>query len=490
MGGEYRQYRFLGGGETGLPQAGTFKNSGGYVNIINSYVEVAQDWSNESSGIAYFKNSSLITGRNYDLKNSAIDSLLYTSVSIGMQGTGDYTADGFRSYFQSFRAEVASIEGRFWLKSGMANGNIDFIGLKNHVTGIYSTNKITIDNNLVTTGGLSLDTFCIAVIANYEANNKISGSQINVCSQNYFPATLFASVTPGTLNFSNAPVLVTAPSTDLKVGAVYKFEGIAPGIDAVVSVDSLIGGATINKIDDNSGGLGYIEGFQPEIKSGPAAGESYAVFTMQYKITGTNVPYPLATFDITALDIDGDNTLKEFNQIIVSPGAVATYMTSTTDIKLTEPVPGSFRGINIAGIERTGIDTASKANMFTVSATNLSSVMVKLGTVKSNSTQTGRQYGIYFKGFVYPNLTTLPLKMESFSATLNQNSNRVELTWTTSLEVNVSHYVIERSTDGVNFTDAGIVFATGNTTAKKNYSFPDDIAFFESGAFILPYTIS
>ena len=47
---------------------------------------------------------------------------------------------------------------------------------------------------------------------------------------------------------------------------------------------------------------------------------------------------------------------------------------------------------------------------------------------------------------------------------------------TTATEINVSHFVIEKSTDGSNFSDAGILFATGNTTEEMKYAFSDNLA--------------
>jgi hypothetical protein len=70
---------------------------------------------------------------------------------------------------------------------------------------------------------------------------------------------------------------------------------------------------------------------------------------------------------------------------------------------------------------------------------------------------------------------SLPVSFISFSATLN-NSNKVDLKWSTATEINVSHFVIERSYDGKNFNDAGMIFAYGNTTERKNYSFPDNVS--------------
>ena len=77
---------------------------------------------------------------------------------------------------------------------------------------------------------------------------------------------------------------------------------------------------------------------------------------------------------------------------------------------------------------------------------------------------------------------TLPVKAESFTATVNNNNNnRVDLKWSTETETNLSHFIVERSTDGINFSDAALVFAYGNTTAKSDYVFADNISKIKSG---------
>ena len=186
------------------------------------------------------------------------------------------------------------------------------------------------------------------------------------------------------------------------------------------------------------------------------------------------------SFNVTALDIDGSSTLKEFDEIALGAGASAVYMGTTMDISMTQPEQGTFRAINIAGVERPNIDTSSIANMFSATNTNVSSFTVKLGTVKTNSSQASRQYGMYMKGFVYPNQTTLPLNLESFTATLNSNGKKADLKWITSSEINVNRYVVERSTNAVNFTDAAVIFATTTSTANT-YTIADDIASIQSG---------
>jgi len=65
---------------------------------------------------------------------------------------------------------------------------------------------------------------------------------------------------------------------------------------------------------------------------------------------------------------------------------------------------------------------------------------------------------------------TLPLKLISFTGEHNGKSN--VLHWSTSAEVNSSHFDIERSNDGSVFTKIGTVIATGGNL-QNNYSYTD-----------------
>jgi len=64
-----------------------------------------------------------------------------------------------------------------------------------------------------------------------------------------------------------------------------------------------------------------------------------------------------------------------------------------------------------------------------------------------------------------------PVSLLSFDA---KRSGRVnQLNWTTSQEVNTSHFVVERSADGRTFTAIGEVTAAGNSTSAKDYRYMD-----------------
>ena len=279
------------------------------------------------------------------------------------------------------------------------------------------------------------------------------------------------------LRFDN-PSLVSG--ADLQTGAIYLFQDVYTNTDAVVRIDSLVNGATVNSIDDNGNGMGYKDAFQPKVKSGGVIGKSYAVFSVGFYLKGTSTPAYLDVVNATALDIDGNATLKEFAEMRLGNGATATYMSSTTDLSLLQILQGDFIGENILGIERTGIDTASYGNMFTSTNHGISGFSVKYGTTTLVPSQSARQYSLYMKGFNYPSQTTLPLELLSFGAML-KDTKKVNLFWTTLWEKNLSHFTVERSFDGKTFSQAGVVFGVGNSDYKTNYSLTDDISKISAG---------
>jgi Secretion system C-terminal sorting domain len=69
---------------------------------------------------------------------------------------------------------------------------------------------------------------------------------------------------------------------------------------------------------------------------------------------------------------------------------------------------------------------------------------------------------------------SLPVNLISFQGMLN--NNKVELNWKTASEVNVNYFMVERSFDGINFSDAGMVFAAGNSTTDNSYALSDNVA--------------
>ncbi len=77
-------------------------------------------------------------------------------------------------------------------------------------------------------------------------------------------------------------------------------------------------------------------------------------------------------------------------------------------------------------------------------------------------------------------LTPLPVNLIAFTALLNNNKT-VSVKWTTATEKNVNHFVVEKSYNGINFQNAAVVMAYGNTTTKMNYSYTDHVTAVQNG---------
>jgi len=66
----------------------------------------------------------------------------------------------------------------------------------------------------------------------------------------------------------------------------------------------------------------------------------------------------------------------------------------------------------------------------------------------------------------------LPIKLKFFTAAPFENRD-ANLDWVTATEVDASHFEIERSDDGVAFTQIGRVEAVGNSNVDQDYKFTD-----------------
>ncbi len=67
----------------------------------------------------------------------------------------------------------------------------------------------------------------------------------------------------------------------------------------------------------------------------------------------------------------------------------------------------------------------------------------------------------------------LPVEFISFLLRCEGSGSTVVLDWSTASEYNSSHFIIQRSADGLSWTDIGNVPAAVNSTEVKNYSYTD-----------------
>ncbi|MEO7047899.1 MAG: T9SS type A sorting domain-containing protein [Ferruginibacter sp.] len=85
-------------------------------------------------------------------------------------------------------------------------------------------------------------------------------------------------------------------------------------------------------------------------------------------------------------------------------------------------------------------------------------------------------YGNYTNDFwEYSTNNVLPVSLITFDIKKGMHVN--ELYWQTSGEINVDHYLIEHSSDGLKFSGLDKVNAAGNNQLTKNYSYTDQTPF-------------
>lgn len=66
---------------------------------------------------------------------------------------------------------------------------------------------------------------------------------------------------------------------------------------------------------------------------------------------------------------------------------------------------------------------------------------------------------------------TLPVRLTGFYAT--RSNENIQLSWSTDIEVNNSHFNVERSFDGTSWSNIAIVMGNNNSTTNKSYSYTD-----------------
>lgn len=305
-----------------------------------------------------------------------------------------------------------------------------------------------------------------------------------LCNSYILPAQSIPPQNIPELVFVN-PVLISG--TAGSNGAVYRFSDVTTNIDALVTIASRSSSSvTVSTIDMTT--TGYNNAFQPQINfnngNAPANSDWWMDFDFVFVNKETLVPVSVNSFNLTAVDIDGDGSRLNEYVAFINPNS---YLLESNTLLSVQDVFFNILNILTAGKQFDGpvtnftnIDVTATQVMTTVNYLNQSSFRLRAGgrTVGGSSSAANRMYSFWFKGFNYnlPVQITLPIKLSAFNAVLNNSSKKVDLSWTTEYEKNVSHFIIERSTDGVNYSDAGMVFAYGNTTDSKNYTMHDNIS--------------
>lgn len=307
-----------------------------------------------------------------------------------------------------------------------------------------------------------------------------------------------------------------------KEGAVYKFPNVAPGIDGHIRLKKFSTPSIVVANIDNSS-FGFDKAFQPEFGINPVKKNQswYIDFELTFWNAGTNTNRKIDKFTLTSLDVDGDNfNVQEFVKMEKATSVtystlsylgtvVPTIPTCNNCSKQSLPIscttckgdgvvksggknrkcnkcdgvgqvytlcghPFDGQDAEVKGPQDnfTNIDTIATGVMATYVYNNKDVINFRMGASSGNKDGGAgiRLNSMWFKGFnLSPISTPLPVTLSNFNAVVDKGN--VVLSWT-GHEKAFSHYVLQRSTDGKNYTDVAFVFANGNTETS-NYMYKD-----------------
>lgn len=334
-----------------------------------------------------------------------------------------------------------------------------------------------------------------------------TGAPIDQCPVG--STTFISNFQGGTYNRGNN-------GNNLGTGAIWRFTNIGTVsgviINAEVTINSL-SNAVITNMDDNSAtdqaGASVADFFgpviSPDVSLNAADRRGYAQFTLNF-FQGSNnftTPITLSGLNLVSYDADGSyntagtSSQSWFRETRVSqsyaagnPTILAGSGTELVAYNYTDPVATTWTGFAGSVYERTGISRCAQvASSFRYGngANGRNAITFRFGyDFKAgngyNVGNPGRQYGVRFGCYSFPNQITLPVTLLSFNGAFKNNAT--QLNWVAENQVNFSHYEIERSSDGISFNGIGTKTSVqNNTTARENYQHSDNLAVLNGNVF-------
>jgi uncharacterized repeat protein (TIGR01451 family) len=208
--------------------------------------------------------------------------------------------------------------------------------------------------------------------------------------------------------------------------------------------------------------------------------ESNEVLT--YTLTGKNIG-PGEAYNVSIADTLPTNVTYVANsmQVVAGPGAVLGNQTDAVDA-----ADYAFKGTNAGKTFLKffmGIGATNAAGgVMQVNEVYTVKFQVKGQVIPGSVSNTATSYAYSLGNDLFTDISTavigpsggpLSVKLTSFTAALQGNNGL--LRWTTESEINNDYFEIERSEDGIHFSQSGTVSGSGTTGLVHTYSFSDPI---------------
>jgi hypothetical protein len=450
------------------------------------------------------RNSTLIVGSKYHLEGTSssrgIDSLITSTVE-SVEGQGNFD---ILDYCTLYVDNARLIIGMDKLKINPTSAVTVLPG----AAGNYGFKLLKINGDLQNDGpwNARIDAFCISGAIVGTKANDVDFTRPEDCSvQTAGPAP--------ELSFVN-PVLIKGTAN--KEGAEYLFSNITTGVDAVIKLKKFSRSTIVMKTIDNNT-LGWNKAFQPEFGLPgvvPPNQDWYIDFEMTFYEAGKNKKMKVQKVDLTALDVDGDGWSISEYAIFSNPAGVAyspssslstlqagslgsSILCATCNVSsvlaqclvckgsgevantactacaghgalhsgCSHPYEGMIGNILQGPVQNfNNIDTNGTAVMATYQYSDVDRINFRYGAKSGAYSSNGsgiRLNSLWSKSFNLTPWTALPVNFSSFTVMLDKAD--ASLTWKSQAGEELSHFVVQRSTDGKNFTDIATVFPDKST---------------------------
>jgi len=213
-------------------------------------------------------------------------------------------------------------------------------------------------------------------------------------------STDFDCSTAPQLGFAAEPILESGDA--LSEGAVYRYENIDQGLDALVTIEKVVNGEILF-LDQNATDAEF---FKPEIYFTTTSTERrpYVDFRISFVEEGTNTPVVLAELGASFIDVDGNDQYQEYNRF----NTPASYTLDAENEITVQNTTGGFL-VNGGIQEYSGISNENPSVNVAVEYVDIDSFVFRFGIqadVDDNfRTEVARQAGIQFtclENFVDP----------------------------------------------------------------------------------------
>jgi hypothetical protein len=482
----------------------------GKFTAFNAKIAISKSIDAKAGAKSNFTNSTVLINEKFTIDGSSaspsIDTIQNSTVQVSLYKAGDFEVKDYVT-LRVANAKITVGDGNFKTNSNSA------ISVLPGAVSNYGFNLLKISKDLDNAGtwNARIDAYCVGGSIKGNTAADLDFTRPEDCS------TTTTSAPAPELSFTGA---VLKSGTDKKQGAIYRFSGITPGVDAEIKLKRFSrSDIVMNSIDNST--LGWNKAFQPEFGlAGVVAPNQnwYIDFEMVFYEAGTNKKKKVQRADFTALDVDGDGwsiaeyasfsnpanvAYSSFSSLASTPAGslgsvlacpvcnVSSTLTQcllcrgTGDVLGIDCVPCGGNGVLHSGCNHpyegvignvlqgpvqnyNNIDTAGTAVMATFQYVDVDQINFRYGAKSSSLSSNGsgiRLNSMWSKSFALTPWVMLPMNFESFAVFYTNGD--ANLNWKAQHGEQLNHFTVQRSTDGKTFTDIATVLA--NNTASYSY---------------------